>query len=36
MFDERWPQEAEELADALAAVLTKYCPPEALRAFRQR
>jgi len=31
MFDERWPQEAEELADALAAVLAKYCPPEALR-----
>jgi alkylation response protein AidB-like acyl-CoA dehydrogenase len=33
MFDERWPKEAEELADALAAVLTKYCPPETLRAF---
>ncbi|TAM65224.1 acyl-CoA dehydrogenase family protein [Mycobacterium sp.] len=31
MFDERWPQQAEELADALAAVLTKYCSPEALR-----
>ena len=31
MFDERWPQEAEELADALAAVLAKYCPPDALR-----
>ena len=31
MFDERWPQEAEELADALAAVLTKYCPTDALR-----
>ncbi len=33
MFDERWPKEAEELADALAAVLTKYCPPETLRVF---
>ena len=33
MFDERWPQEAEELADALAAVLAKHCPPEALRAL---
>lgn len=33
MFDERWPQEAEELADALAAVLSKHCPPEALRAL---
>ena len=31
MFDERWPQEAEELADALAAVLTKYCATDALR-----
>ncbi len=31
MFDERWPQEAEELGDALAAVLAKYCTPEALR-----
>ena len=31
MFDERWPQEAEELADALAGVLAKYCPPDALR-----
>ncbi|MGH3556173.1 MAG: acyl-CoA dehydrogenase family protein [Mycobacterium sp.] len=33
MFDERWPQEAEELGDALAAVLAKHCPPEALRAM---
>ncbi len=33
MFDERWPQEAEELADSLATVLSKHCPPEALRAL---
>jgi hypothetical protein len=33
MFDERWPRQAEELADALAAVLTKHCPPQALRAM---
>jgi hypothetical protein len=33
MFDERWPQEAEELGDALAAVLIKYCAPETLRAM---
>lgn len=33
MFDERWPREAEELADALTAILTKHCPPEALRAL---
>lgn len=33
MFDERWPQEANDLDDALAAVLAKYCPPEALRAL---
>ncbi|QLL09821.1 acyl-CoA dehydrogenase family protein [Mycobacterium vicinigordonae] len=33
MFDERWPQEAEELADALAAVLAKHCSPETLRAW---
>lgn len=33
MFDERWPSEAEELADALDAVLAKYCAPEALRAL---
>lgn len=33
MFDERWPPEAEELGDALAAVLAKYCPPETLRAL---
>jgi hypothetical protein len=32
MFDERWPQEAEELADALAPVLAKYCSPDTLRA----
>jgi len=33
MFDERWPREAEELADALAAVLAKYSSPETLRAL---
>jgi hypothetical protein len=33
MFDERWPQEAEELGDALAAVLGKYSPPDTLRAM---
>ena len=33
MFDERWPQEAEELGDALATVLAKYCTPETLRAL---
>ncbi len=33
MFDERWPQEAEELADALAAVLAKYCSPDILRSL---
>ena len=33
MFDERWPQEAEELGNALAAVLAKHSPPEALRAL---
>jgi hypothetical protein len=31
MFDERWPQEAEELAEALGAVLAKHCPPDLLR-----
>lgn len=31
MFDERWPQEADELADALAAVLAKYCSADILR-----
>ncbi|MEB3071468.1 acyl-CoA dehydrogenase family protein [[Mycobacterium] vasticus] len=31
MFDERWPQEADELDRALAALLSKYCSPEALR-----
>ncbi len=33
MFDERWPHEAEELSDALTALLAKYCAPEALRAM---
>jgi hypothetical protein len=32
LFDERWPAEAEEFAAGLDAVLTKYCPPEMLRA----
>lgn len=36
MFDERWPTEAEELADALAAVLVKYCAPDVLRAMGAR
>lgn len=31
MFDERWPQEADELAEALDAVLVKYSSPEILR-----
>ncbi|MGV0643950.1 acyl-CoA dehydrogenase family protein [Mycolicibacterium sp. XJ2546] len=31
MFDERWPEEAEELARALDAVLDKHCPPDLLR-----
>ncbi len=31
MFDERWPTQAEELGDALGAVLTRYCTPDALR-----
>lgn len=31
MFDERWPEEAEELADALDGILAKYCSPAALR-----
>lgn len=31
MFDERWPDAAEELGDALGAVLARYCTPEALR-----
>lgn len=31
MFDERWPVEAEELAEALEAVLAKYCAPDVLR-----
>ncbi|MDQ2636240.1 MAG: hypothetical protein M3Y83_05100 [Actinomycetota bacterium] len=31
MFDERWPEEAEELAAALEAVLVRHCPPEFLR-----
>jgi len=33
MFDERWPQEAEELSGALAALLAKHCTPETLRAL---
>ncbi|SBS79096.1 Acyl-CoA dehydrogenase [uncultured Mycobacterium sp.] len=33
MFDERWPRDAEELGEALAAVLAKHCPPDALRAL---
>ncbi|MEO7005545.1 MAG: acyl-CoA dehydrogenase family protein [Terrimesophilobacter sp.] len=33
MFDERWPVEAEELAEALEAVLAKYCRPDILRAI---
>ncbi|AEF37776.1 acyl-CoA dehydrogenase family protein [Mycolicibacter sinensis] len=33
MFDERWPEEAEELADALDGILVKYCSPDALRAM---
>jgi hypothetical protein len=32
LFDERWPEESEEFAAALEAVLTKYCPPDVLRA----
>lgn len=31
MFDERWPEEAEEFAAALDAVLGKFCPPDVLR-----
>lgn len=31
MFDERWPEEAEELAAALEAVLVRHCPPDLLR-----
>ncbi|HET7740517.1 MAG TPA: acyl-CoA dehydrogenase family protein [Mycobacterium sp.] len=31
MFDERWPEEAEEFAAALEAVLVKHCPPDVLR-----
>jgi len=31
MFDDRWPEEAEELAAALAAILTKECTPETPR-----
>lgn len=33
MFDERWPAEAEELGDGLAAVLVKCCPPAILRSL---
>lgn len=32
MFDERWPEEAEEFAVALEAVLDKYCTGDVLRA----
>ncbi|WP_433598236.1 acyl-CoA dehydrogenase family protein [Nocardia sp. CA-135953] len=32
MFDERWPDEAEELAAALANLLAKQCPREVVRA----
>lgn len=31
LFDERWPEQAEELADALADILAKYSSPGALR-----
>ena len=31
MFDERWPQEAEELAHALDGILVKHGSPDALR-----
>lgn len=31
MFDERWPEEAEELAHALGDILAKECTTEALR-----
>ncbi|MGW8815610.1 acyl-CoA dehydrogenase family protein [Gordonia terrae] len=31
MFDERWPQECDELAEALGAVLDKYCTADDLR-----
>lgn len=31
MFDERWPEEAEEFAAALEAVLVRHCPPDTLR-----
>jgi hypothetical protein len=31
MYDDRWPDEAEELSAALAAILAKECTPEALR-----
>ncbi|MCX2930596.1 acyl-CoA dehydrogenase family protein [Mycobacterium sp. CVI_P3] len=36
MFDERWPAEAEELADALDAVLAKYSAPDVLRSLDDR
>ncbi|MGV0587181.1 acyl-CoA dehydrogenase family protein [Mycolicibacterium elephantis] len=32
MFDERWPDEAEEMAAALDAVLDRHCPSDLLRA----
>ncbi|MFE9322587.1 acyl-CoA dehydrogenase family protein [Nocardia sp. NPDC052278] len=31
MFDERWPDDAEELAAALASLLDKHCPREVVR-----
>ena len=31
MFDERWPDQAEELGDALGAVLAKHCALDTLR-----
>lgn len=31
MFDERWPEEAEEFAAALEAVLVRHCTPDTLR-----
>ncbi|KUI29263.1 acyl-CoA dehydrogenase family protein [Mycobacterium sp. GA-2829] len=36
MFDERWPAEADELAEALDAVLVKYSAPDVLRSIDER
>lgn len=36
MFDERWPDDAEELGAALGTVLAKYCTRDALRAIDSR